>query len=102
MIPVTRTLGGQGRISWPHRYDHQSSGHRPLPGGAPRVTGPLPVPGSTPFAGMDPSDPATYVRAWNPQPGMIGYLNYDGAQAQARQPAGGLQRGLQQRRRGYR
>jgi hypothetical protein len=51
---------------------------------------------------MDPSNPATWVRPWNPQPGMIGRLNFDGAQLQARQPAGGVQRGRQQRKRGYR
>jgi hypothetical protein len=28
---------------------------------------------------MDPSDPVTWVRPYNPQPGMIGYLNFDGA-----------------------
>ena len=37
--------------------------------------------GSTdhPYVGMDPSDPVTWVRPYNPQPGMIGYLNFDGA-----------------------
>jgi hypothetical protein len=77
---------------------------RPLPGGAPALTAPLPanVAGTDmPFAGMDPSNPLTYVRPWNPRPGMIAYLNYDGAQAQASQPTGGLQRGRQQRRAGY-
>ena len=50
------------------------------------------------FKGMDPSNPATYVRAWNPQPGMIALLNFDGAQAQARTPTQ-VQRGSQARRR---
>jgi hypothetical protein len=50
------------------------------------------------YMGMDPSDPATYVRNWNPAPGMITYLNFDGAQMQAHTPAGGLQRGPQQRK----
>ena len=49
------------------------------------------------YKGMDPSDPLTYTREWNPQPGMIGYLNYDGAQMQGRTPTQ-LQRGPQQRR----
>jgi hypothetical protein len=31
------------------------------------------------YNGMDPSDPTTYVRPYNPQPGMIGRLNFDGA-----------------------
>jgi hypothetical protein len=37
--------------------------------------------GSTdhPYTGMDPSDPVTWVRPYNPQPGMIGWLNFDGA-----------------------
>jgi hypothetical protein len=38
------------------------------------------------YKGMDPSDPLTYVRPWNPQPGMIAQLNYDGAQLQGRTP----------------
>ena len=79
-------------------------GGRPLQGGAHLITYPLPfapTPGA-PYAGMDPSNPATYVRPWNPQPGMISFLNYDGAAVQQRQPTGGLQRGRQQRKRGYR
>ena len=37
--------------------------------------------GSTdqPYTGMDPSDAVTWVRPYNPQPGMIAYLNFDGA-----------------------
>jgi hypothetical protein len=37
--------------------------------------------GSTdhPYAGMDPSDPVTWVRQYNPVPGMIAWLNFDGA-----------------------
>jgi hypothetical protein len=105
MITVSRTIAGSGRHhASGHRYLTGASGVRPGTGGAPRITGPLPVaiPGAMPFAGMDPSDPLTYVRPWNPQPGMIARLNYDGSQAQATQPTGGLQRGRQQRRRGYR
>jgi hypothetical protein len=50
--------------------------------------------GSTdhPFQGMDPSDPVTWVRPYAPQPGMISYLNRDGAKPN---PAGGVQRGPQ-------
>lgn len=51
------------------------------------------------FKGMDPSDPNTYIRPWNPRGGMIGYLNFDGAQRQARTPTGGVQRGRNKRRR---
>jgi hypothetical protein len=39
-----------------------------------------PVPGTDlGFQGMDPSNPVTWVRPYRPQPGMIAYLNYDGA-----------------------
>jgi len=48
------------------------------------------------FKGMDPSDPATYVRPWAPQPGMIAFLNFDGASLQSRTPTQ-LQRGPQSR-----
>jgi hypothetical protein len=67
-------------------------GARPLPGGA-LVLAPLPVGADgQPFLGMDPSAPATWVRPWNPQPGMIAYLNFDGAKAQADTPMGGTWR----------
>jgi hypothetical protein len=49
------------------------------------------------FKGMDPSDPRTHVRPWNPAPGMIAQLNYDGAALQGTTPTG-LQRGPQSRR----
>lgn len=49
------------------------------------------------YKGMDPSDPSTHIRTWNPQPGMISYLNYDGAAVQDRTPTQ-LQRGPQSRR----
>ena len=42
------------------------------------------------FAGMDPSDPSTYVRTWNPQPGMVGRLNFDGAQVQGETEMGAV------------
>lgn len=32
-----------------------------------------------PYQGMDPSDPVTWVRPYNPQGGMVGWLNFDGA-----------------------
>jgi hypothetical protein len=105
MIPMTRQVRGAGRHTYAYGMYHSGAGtHRPLPGGAPVVTGPLPVsiPGAQPFAGMDPSNPMTYVRPWNPAPGMVGRLNFDGSQVQARTPTGGLQRGRHQRRAGYR
>jgi hypothetical protein len=45
--------------------------------------GPVGPVGSTdrPYVGMDPTDRSTWVRPWNPAPGMIGWLNYDGAAA---------------------
>lgn len=48
------------------------------------------------YKGMDPSDPSTWVRPWNPQQGMIALLNYDGAAVQDRTPTQ-LQRGQQSR-----
>ena len=45
------------------------------------------------YNGMDPSDPATWPRPYDPQPGMIAQLNFDGAARQAQTPTGGLQRG---------
>lgn len=50
------------------------------------------------FKGMDPSDYSTHVRQWNPQPGMIALLNFDGAAVQDRTPTQ-LQRGPQARKR---
>ena len=39
-----------------------------------------PVPGTDlGFQGMDPSNPLTWVRPYNPVPGMISFLNFDGA-----------------------
>jgi hypothetical protein len=72
---------------------------RPYLGSAPPLA-PLPWSDAGPgWKGMDPSNPMTYVRPWNPQGGMISYLNFDGAQAQARTPTGGVQRGRNKRRR---
>lgn len=105
MITMTRRLGGHGRHSYAGGMYHTgAAGPRPLPGGAPRITAPLPVaiPGQLPYAGMDPSDPGTWVRPYNPQFGMVARLNFDGALVQGRQPTGGVQRGRQQRRKGYR
>jgi len=71
---------------------------RPLPGGA-VVLAPMPVGADgQPFLGMDPSAPATWVRPWNPQPGMVAYLNFDGAKAQSDTPTGGVWRGPQRDR----
>jgi hypothetical protein len=80
-----------GGTTW-RRHD------RPLPGGA-MVLAPLPVGADgQPYLGMDPSAPATWVRPWNPQPGMIARLNFDGAQAQGNTPMGGTWRNPQRDR----
>ena len=68
---------------------------RPMPGGA-LVMFPLPVGvNGQPWNGMDPSAPATWVRPWNPQPGMIAQLNFDGAKQQWDTPMGGTWRNVQ-------
>lgn len=90
-------------IGRPLRWREDGTGHvvaaRPALGSAPPLA-PLPWSMAGPgYKGMDPSDPATYVRPWNPQPGMIGYLNFDGAQKQAQTPTGGVQRGRNKRKR---
>jgi hypothetical protein len=67
----------------PHQYTphHPSQGRPPmgLEGGAVILTGvrggPDRGPGGLLYLGMDPSDPATWPRPFNPAPGMIGYLN---------------------------
>jgi hypothetical protein len=85
VIPVTRPITGTGRHHHPAQLYYAGSipVRRPMRG-TPRVTVPLPqaVRGGQPFAGMDPSDPTTYVRPWNPADGMIGRLNFDGARMQ--------------------
>lgn len=85
MIPVSRPLVGKGaHHQAPQMYRYPRARRPSGRTGTPRVSVPLPVlaPGGRPFAGMDPSDPLTYVRPWNPAPGMIGYLNYNGAAMQ--------------------
>lgn len=70
---------------------------RPLPGGAPAVTRGMTFTDAGPaYKGMDPSDPTTWPRQYNPQPGMIAILNFDGARLQATTPTQ-LQRGSQRR-----
>ena len=68
---------------------------RPCSGGA-LVMAPLPIGlNGQPYMGMDPSAPATWVRPWNPQPGMIALLNFDGAKEQYDTPMGGTWRNVQ-------
>ena len=65
---------------------------RPCAGGS-LVMWPMPVGADgQPHLGMDPSAPVTWVRPYNPQPGMIAQLNFDGAKAQGNTPMGGTWR----------
>ena len=92
---MRRPLYGYGMHS--HPVIHITPGFPGRPCNSYSVTA-LPYNMSGPdWKGMDPSDPATYVRNWAPSPGMISYLNFDGAAAQARTPTGGNQRGPQAR-----
>ena len=65
---------------------------RPCAGGA-LVLYPMPVGvNGQPYLGMDPSAPVTWVRPYNPQPGMVAQLNFDGAKMQGDVPMGGTWR----------
>jgi hypothetical protein len=84
-----------------HPYVHGSLASGRGPGGGVSLVpmyGPAgevgPV-GSTdhPYQGMDPSDPVTWVRPYNPQPGMISYLNFDGARPNEGQVISGPRKG---------
>ena len=92
MRTVTRPLVpayGQEHHGWARTWPLSA---RPCPSrGVPFALPQGPIgPNSMPWCGMDPSDPLTYVRPWNPQPGMIGRLNFDGANMQAEADMGGL------------
>jgi hypothetical protein len=70
-----------------HPYVWGDEVGRMIRGGAPAMAvmyGPAGLVGPVgatdhPYTGMDPSDPVTWVRPYSPQPGMISYLNFDGA-----------------------
>lgn len=66
------------------------AGGRPLPGGELIVDTPVLGVAGQPYMGMDPSAPTTWVRPYNPQPGMIARLNFDGAKLQGDTPTGGV------------
>ena len=73
-------------------WDGPSLQPHPINGGA-LVMAPLPVGiNGQPYMGMDPSAPATWVRPYNPQPGMVARLNFDGAAYQGNTPMGGTWR----------
>jgi hypothetical protein len=96
MIPMTRQLDGWGM------HNHGPIGITPGTPDRPvnaysvqMAANPTSMSGPE-FKGMDPSNPATFVRAWNPVAGMIEYLNYDGAAVQGGTPTQ-VQRGPQSR-----
>jgi hypothetical protein len=97
MIIMRRTLHGWGRQDHPPVHITPGFPGRPVDSWGPAGTlqGASTMSGPS-YKGMDPSDPATWVRQWNPAPGMISYLNFDGASLQARTPTQ-LQRGPQAR-----
>jgi hypothetical protein len=68
--------------------------YRPCAGGALTLF-PLPAGlNGQPYLGMDPSAPLTWVRPYNPQPGMAARFNFDGAKMQADTPMGGTWRNV--------
>jgi hypothetical protein len=97
---MRRPIRGHGRFTYGmHEFHSGAAGPRPGCSGTVAQLAPMPTSLAGPvYKGMDPSDPLTYVRAWNPQPGMIAFLNFDGAQMQSRTPTQ-LQRGSQARHR---
>jgi hypothetical protein len=90
---------------WGHRHPviHVTGGGgRPIAGvtpGMPQFFRTASTDAGPSYMGVDPSDPLTWPAAkpHRPQPGMIGFLNFDGAALQARTPTGGVQRGSQRR-----
>jgi hypothetical protein len=89
----------QRRYARWHPHVHVTSGGTIHRRGAPALSmaaGPAGIvrqPGTDlPYQGMDPSDPNTWVRPYRPRPGMISFLNLDGA---VPNPTGGVQRGRQ-------
>jgi len=96
MIIMRRPISGWGKHSHPVIHITPGFPGRPVNSHSAPYREPYNIDGPQ-FKGMDPSDPATYVRPWAPQPGMIAYLNFDGAQLQERTPTGGNQRGRQSR-----
>ena len=90
--PSTRAFGSS--YSSVHPYVTVSNEFRGRPcGGGALVMAPLPVGlNGQPYNGMDPSAPVTWIRPWNPQPGMVARLNFDGAKYQGETPMGGTGR----------
>jgi hypothetical protein len=96
MRTMTRTFNGWGKHNHGPIAITPGAPDRPISGRTVTMA-PNPSNMSGPqFKGMDPSNPVTFVRPWNPQPGMIAYLNFDGAALQGRTPTQ-VQRGPQAR-----
>jgi hypothetical protein len=89
------------RNSHPFHQQPWATGHcgHPLAGGALTLAGRVGLAGPVSrtdsdltYNGMDPSDPRTWVRPYNPQPGMCALFNFDpfvgGNQSQYRTGAG--------------
>ena len=97
MIIMRRPLRGHGK-TWRTPVEITAAFHGP-PSIAPHSAGPgaaMATMSGPSYKGMDPSDPVTWTRMWNPQPGMISYLNFDGARMQGTTPTQ-IQRGPQSR-----
>lgn len=97
MMIMRRPVNGWGRHSHPCIHITPGFPGRPVNSYSAPFTGEASTMSGPQYKGMDPSDPATYVRAWAPSEGMIAYLNFDGANMQDRTPTGGNQRGSQTR-----
>jgi hypothetical protein len=96
MRTMTRTFHGWGKHNHTPIAIIPGAADRPIDGHSVRMAQ-LPFNMSGPqYKGMDPSNPATFVRPWNPQPGMIAFLNFDGAGMQMHTPIQ-VQRGPQAR-----
>jgi hypothetical protein len=93
-LSTTRPFRGYGLTTHPPVSVLSGAG-RPLAAGLPSCAIPAATQkgaGGWVFAGMDPTDMSTYVRPWNPQPGMIAYLNFDGAAVAGDSDTGGVGR----------
>ena len=102
-VPRTRSFPATYAEDHPHVTVAPAFAGHPLGGGAVRLARvdnvqPPQGPPGQPYMGMDPSDPQTWVRPWNPQPGMVARLNFDGAKAQGDTPMGGTWRNPQRDR----
>jgi hypothetical protein len=99
MVPFTRPVSRSYGRWHPHVSATPACG-RPAGGGALALAGlygPAGLVGPAgsadhPYCGMDPSDPVTWVRPYNPAPGMIAQLNFDGAGPNTTQTTGGGRR----------